>query len=662
MENIFLRNHNPINSPTAEKLILSAFDYFSQNYKKNIILTNNSDNQDEEKIQQLKINDSNEITCKSCVGLYPLEGKGRIYFDSFCSYPNNQDKLFEYIVKSLHYLDSENGIGIYCVDNLSANHFLKNIQNIYDLRSKGYGVDAIFCGDAYDSVDPDFVLLLIRNEEKNIFHNNEVMISGLDAVTDYFFLQKYIDLGGGKIKSRDDIDLIKTIQEKNGDSWVFQDLADSWIEYHDDKNLSMEECDAIAEKISSIMNGRQEDNVWGYFEYYSSWTVDIENFPSVQIWMTYQMVDQKDFSQPGKFYLFKDLVQKKLKIDNKKHKDRKNTIYLTSWISTQEASNLSQKWWLHNPPLSHFKICLTKRHEFNYDDTWYKQYKVNTNLVLPEYLEYLFLSDTVSNSLSIVMPPSFLSEHNGPNDIDGHDLTEEEQYNNLVFKLPSVFEQNKRIKTYKVIKEIKNDADNFLNILLDTEDSYWIERKYNQLLDIKKKINLLNKENSEILKYIKDHENEKIEFKSTWSMNLKHPNKKKDEKLEKDSVLKTICAFLNTNGGTLLVGIDDDGKIFGTEEEVKKYYDQNYDKFKRHILARLDKFFGADRVTTRIKLEIEESGEISGSKNVLILKCEKNIGTYLDNDFYVRQNGRTVQLLGEQIINYIESNKSPDPK
>ena len=84
MENIFLRNHNPINSPTAEKLILSAFDYFSQNYKKNIILTNNSDNQDEEKIQQLKINDSNEITCKSCVGLYPLEGKGRIYFDSFC--------------------------------------------------------------------------------------------------------------------------------------------------------------------------------------------------------------------------------------------------------------------------------------------------------------------------------------------------------------------------------------------------------------------------------------------------------------------------------------------------------------------------------------------------------------------------------------------------
>ena len=75
------------------------------------------------------------------------------------------------------------------------------------------------------------------------------------------------------------------------------------------------------------------------------------------------------------------------------------------------------------------------------------------------------------------------------------------------------------------------------------QDSYNSEKHYNQYLDISKKISLINHENPEILKYIKDHEDEEIEFKSTWSMNLNHPEKRKDEKLEKDTVLKTICAF-----------------------------------------------------------------------------------------------------------------------
>ena len=116
MEYIFLNELNSKYTSKAEKLILSAFKYFSQNYKKNIIFVNNFDNQEEEKIQQLKINDSDEIVCKSPVGLYPLEGKGRIYFDCFVinrsshsitSYRENFDEnmLFEYIVKSLKYLD-----------------------------------------------------------------------------------------------------------------------------------------------------------------------------------------------------------------------------------------------------------------------------------------------------------------------------------------------------------------------------------------------------------------------------------------------------------------------------------------------------------------------------------------------------------------------------
>lgn len=57
-------------------------------------------------------------------------------------------------------------------------------------------------------------------------------------------------------------------------------------------------------------------------------------------------------------------------------------------------------------------------------------------------------------------------------------------------------------------------------------------------------------------------ESDAIEFKSTLRTNL-HTNNK-DGKMEQ-AVLKTIAAFLNSNGGTLLVGVADDGAAVGIE-------------------------------------------------------------------------------------------------
>jgi len=59
-------------------------------------------------------------------------------------------------------------------------------------------------------------------------------------------------------------------------------------------------------------------------------------------------------------------------------------------------------------------------------------------------------------------------------------------------------------------------------------------------------------------------ENERIEFKSTLRWNLK-ANRKDDAITH--AVLKTLAAFLNTDGGTLMVGVSDDGEILGLEED-----------------------------------------------------------------------------------------------
>jgi len=59
-------------------------------------------------------------------------------------------------------------------------------------------------------------------------------------------------------------------------------------------------------------------------------------------------------------------------------------------------------------------------------------------------------------------------------------------------------------------------------------------------------------------------ENEFIEFKSTLRWNLKA--NKKDTRVT-HAILKTINAFLNSHGGTLLVGVSDAGEILGLQED-----------------------------------------------------------------------------------------------
>ena len=56
-----------------------------------------------------------------------------------------------------------------------------------------------------------------------------------------------------------------------------------------------------------------------------------------------------------------------------------------------------------------------------------------------------------------------------------------------------------------------------------------------------------------------------MEFKSTlrWDVVQQQPN----EALRK-SCVKTIAAFMNSEGGTLLIGVEDDGNILGLDKDL----------------------------------------------------------------------------------------------
>ncbi len=99
-----------------------------------------------------------------------------------------------------------------------------------------------------------------------------------------------------------------------------------------------------------------------------------------------------------------------------------------------------------------------------------------------------------------------------------------------------------------------------------------------------------------IRQLIAEGEHERLEFKQTlfWDVTLNQYNKKIEE-----VIVKTIAAFANKTGGTLLVGVRDDGVAVGIGPDIK-YVGGNLDKlelrFSSLIHSHFTKSFRASRV------------------------------------------------------------------
>jgi hypothetical protein len=154
----------------------------------------------------------------------------------------------------------------------------------------------------------------------------------------------------------------------------------------------------------------------------------------------------------------------------------------------------------------------------------------------------------------------------------------------------------------------------------------------------------------EIFELIKKGESERLEFKSTFRTNM-HTNEI-DRKIEY-SILKTITAFMNSNGGTLLVGVNDSGEIIGTENDKFESKDNYALHLTNVIKTKIGKKF-FPLVNFRFN-EIE-------NKTLLTLDCEKSkmpvfIRSLADEEeFYIRAGPSSVQIKGSELVEYIDKN------
>ena len=92
-----------------------------------------------------------------------------------------------------------------------------------------------------------------------------------------------------------------------------------------------------------------------------------------------------------------------------------------------------------------------------------------------------------------------------------------------------------------------------------------------------------------------------LEFKSTLRWNLKE--ERKDRKGVTHTALKSIAAFLNTEGGDLLLGVADDGGVVGIERDRF----ENDDKFLLHLTQAVRNGLG-DRAGTCIDPNVQVVG------------------------------------------------------
>jgi len=150
-------------------------------------------------------------------------------------------------------------------------------------------------------------------------------------------------------------------------------------------------------------------------------------------------------------------------------------------------------------------------------------------------------------------------------------------------------------------------------------------------------------------------ESDTVEFKSTARVNL-HTGEA-DPKME-HVIVKTVCGLLNHEGGTLLIGVNDDGEALGLELDFATLGNKgNADGFDLFVRQLLDANLSVPTAqTVRIRFENIESRQIclvavAPSAKPVFAKPQKGSGSEV-SEFWVRTGNATKQMHGDDMVAY----------
>jgi hypothetical protein len=132
------------------------------------------------------------------------------------------------------------------------------------------------------------------------------------------------------------------------------------------------------------------------------------------------------------------------------------------------------------------------------------------------------------------------------------------------------------------IEEFGISSDDY-NVFLEKRGKAIFEALKNRI-DLK---NVAPKKEDEVTELIRLGENEYLEMKSTLRFDLREGVVNKN--LE-HVIAKTISAFLNANGGNLIIGVDDNGNVLGLEKDMETLTKKDIDGFELHLRQIISKY------------------------------------------------------------------------
>ena len=144
-----------------------------------------------------------------------------------------------------------------------------------------------------------------------------------------------------------------------------------------------------------------------------------------------------------------------------------------------------------------------------------------------------------------------------------------------------------------------------------------------------------------------------LEFKSTlqWDVIQNQANKEL-----RFSVLKTIAAFLNSEGGTLIIGVEDNGATFGLERDLALVKGKSLDGFEQTLMNLLSQHIGPEFARLiKVRFEALDGKQVCGvdvDKAADPAFMEGPRG----KEFYARVGNTTRALDAEETHRYIQTN------
>ena len=146
-------------------------------------------------------------------------------------------------------------------------------------------------------------------------------------------------------------------------------------------------------------------------------------------------------------------------------------------------------------------------------------------------------------------------------------------------------------------------------------------------------------------------ESERVEFKSTMRYNLRAG--RPDKEIERE-IARTICAFMNTEGGTLIIGVDDDGTVLGLDKDFSTLgRRKNEDGFHQAFVNITENLFNPPLSPDDYAASFEKCHD----KLVYVVKVKKSEKPAFClfsgvNEFYLRKQTTTRKLDAKATLEY----------